>query len=220
MQTKERVVPGLYLGPSCTQGRTYDLLHRPHDWLRHRKGTGGTAIKRCTAAATLVTHLAIQVESRYFWIIWAKPTLFVLSSYSSWEEESCPYTVYGQILLNPLSDSPLFCVLLWVVEPPFVCLYWGKHSCRMYIMQSHTVWTFWCRKFCVFSACTVWKVFFLSISQWLHLLPNIRKGCKILKTSSLWFQTSLLFSTVCRLFCELHSYYCPWNVESLVCDST
>ena len=49
-------------------------------------------------------------------------------------KRSCPYTVYAEILLPPLSDLSLYYVLLSDVVPPFVCLYQGKHSCHMYIL--------------------------------------------------------------------------------------
>ena len=69
----------------------------------------------------------------------------------------------------------------------------------------------------------VWKLRFPWISQWLCLLPNVRKGWTILKRQSVEFQISLVFSVVChycRTSCQLRFCYCPWNAETdvRVCD--
>jgi hypothetical protein len=67
---------------------------------------------------------------------------------------------------------------------------------------------------------TTWKLLFPWISQWLLTLPNVRKGCKILKSSSLEFKIILALSIVYHPSCQLHFRYCPWNVENIVCDNT
>jgi len=79
--------------------------------------------------------------------------------------------------------------------------------------------SFWCRNICFWGGCTVWKLRFPWISQF--LLPNVRQGRKILKRLSVEFQVSLVFSVVCqycRTSCQLRFCYCPWNAETDVCD--
>jgi hypothetical protein len=55
-------------------------------------------------------------------------------------KRSCPYIVYAQILLSPLSDLLLYYVLLSGVVPPFVCLYQGKiFISYVYPAESHSL---------------------------------------------------------------------------------
>jgi len=68
---KERIVHGLYLGPSCPPGRTYDLLARTPDWSGRRAGNGGTEIPSWTVASALIKYLRKKSKARFFLIMWA-----------------------------------------------------------------------------------------------------------------------------------------------------
>jgi len=97
-----------------------------------------------------------------------------------------------------------------------------RYISMSYVESLESRSTFWWQNICMFWGCTVWKLPIPWISQLFRPMPNVRKGCKVLKSLFLEFQISLVLSIVCR-GChpswQLHSCYCLWSAETEVCDN-